>query len=362
MQSPYSPANQRSSPGTSGPRSGSQMTGANRPGSTRSSACATAAAALRCPPPVSPMRKSNGRGGCSGLAIAHLCLFFSSDVDAARRKGAVDGFPPGEQAMPVMVGDDPRTSTSTSARAARGSRQSRSRLPAHVGRPAGPGQEAVLARVHELAERARVDRDHRQPARHRLHRRQGLQLGLGRDREHVGQPVQAGQVGAGDEAEEADPLGDAAPAGERRAACPRPGPCPPGRAPVSGRRPCGGRRASISTSARFSGLSLPTDRISGRPAGSAYRRRSASSARPGREALQVDAVRHGLRRRPQPVVAQQPQRGRGRRGDPVAAVGEPGQVAVEAASNTRAAATAGAPSGARVGLVRAVAGQTLSGR
>ena len=39
--------------------------------------------------------------------------------------------------------------------------------------------------------------------------------------------------------------------------------------------------ASISTSARFSGLSLPTDRISGRPAGSAYRRRSDSSATPG---------------------------------------------------------------------------------
>lgn len=37
----------------------------------------------------------------------------------------------------------------------------------------------------------------------------------------------------------------------------------------------------MSTSARFSGLSLPTDRTTGRPGGSAYLDRSASSGGPG---------------------------------------------------------------------------------
>src|SRR5580698_1524174 len=86
------------------------MTGTNRPGSACSSACATAVAALRCPPPVSPMRKSNGRGGCLLLAIAHLRLGCCAVVPRVRaaREFPVDGFPPGEQPTPVMAGDDPR--------------------------------------------------------------------------------------------------------------------------------------------------------------------------------------------------------------------------------------------------------------
>src|SRR5258708_39064665 len=80
------------------------MTGAKRPGQACSSACATAVAALRCPPPVSPMRKSNGTGGCSGGAIAHLHVF-CCPVAPER---PVDGFPPGEQVMPVVIADDAR--------------------------------------------------------------------------------------------------------------------------------------------------------------------------------------------------------------------------------------------------------------
>ena len=94
------------------------------------------------------------------------------------------------------------------------SRQSRPRLSANSAARPRPGEEAVLPWVHELRQRARVDRDDRQPAGHRGHRHQGLQLGLGRDGEHVGQPVQAGQVVVGDEPGEANPVGHAVMAGE----------------------------------------------------------------------------------------------------------------------------------------------------
>src|SRR5580692_7440777 len=80
------------------------MTGTNRPGSARSSACATAVAALLWPPPVSPMRKSNGTGCCSGVAIAHLHVFCCPGP----RERAVNGFPAAEQAIAVVIADDAR--------------------------------------------------------------------------------------------------------------------------------------------------------------------------------------------------------------------------------------------------------------
>ena len=137
-------------------------------------------------------------------------------------------------------------------------------------------------RAAPVPQRAGVDRDHRQAAGHGLHGGQGLQFGLGRDGEHVRQPVQAGQVGGGHVAEEADPPGErrsraaelAGPALVRAGAA---------RWPAVRPRPSRAARSS-STSARFSGLSLADRQDDRRPGG---QRRTGARIRwsggPGRE-------------------------------------------------------------------------------
>ena len=305
----------------------------------RSSACATAAAALRCPPPVSPMRKSNGRGGCSGLAIAHLRLFccVSRRPSVRRRERAVDGFPPGEQAMPVVVADDPRRRPSPSAPAGpgrgRAGRGSRRPPPARPGPARKPFSPACTSSASAPASTATTGR----PLAIAAMVASDCSSACDAIANTSASRYRPGRSSSGDEAEEAHPVRHAVMAGERAqpalvGARPREdehrAPCRCS-APRSRLRQPGELNAAMSTSARFSGLSLPTDRMTGRPAGSAYRRPQRLVRRPRGEPVQVDAVRHGLRRRPQPVVAQQPQRGRGRRGDEVAAVREPGDEAVE---------------------------------
>ncbi len=153
-------------------------------------------------------------------------LFCCPTPAVPARECAVDGFPPGEQAMPVVAGDDPREAFDIRARRP-ASRQSRPRQSATSPASSRPGQEAVLAGVHELGEGARVDRDDRQPAGHRRHGDQGLQLGLGRDGEHVGEPVQAGQVVVGRRSRGTGPGPPPRSGGRGTAACPRRDPSRP---------------------------------------------------------------------------------------------------------------------------------------